>query len=588
MSTSAYGPVTTSGTVVSYLPLTTAWSAPAECSSLFLDTNGHLYLNAPEYHNGVSGSPECVPPEVSVWWYQSLNPASPTETLLGGYDFACPEAYTTAFFFLVGSTSTIGCCPSLYTYGGTWWEHGNPNQCSSTIPAGTITYVQPYSGTMYSSTSLYVSTPTTITGVQVNGFKIETAPQTAPPMTTSTTVSNSAYVATPSTEATNTPSGLDTKEKIGIGVGVSFGTLTLMGLLAIWFLLRRRKRDLQNVNPPETFHEKTHAKPELDSAPAPVTRESIPGTSYAKPELESASAPVKETNLATNFYEIGPSPMSQPIAELDSTIPVNSLKANDLLTDADISEMERRALEEETSGAYAAAEETYQRVIKWRESHQGPAHPATLTSIYRLVLVLNMRNKTIQADELYRELIQRGQTLTNPPRPSWPLIGEDLMLQGKNNEAAEKMIRQELALNMRVLGPEHLLTIFSQGNLANVLRRQLKLEEAEKAYRLLLQMSDKVLGPVHAYSLQQINNLAVTLSMQNKKDEAREIYRQTLERTISKVGYDHPDTYPSLHNLKGELDEDEDLQIKMSTPRNKSLPEGQKYQATVTIVRMDK
>ncbi|KAL3708987.1 hypothetical protein TMatcc_002776 [Talaromyces marneffei ATCC 18224] len=73
--------------------------------------------------------------------------------------------------------------------------------------------------------------------------------------------------------------------------------------------------------------------------------------------------------------------------------------------------------------------------------------------------------------------------------------------------------------------------------------------------------------------------------MQNKKDEAREIYRQTLERTISKVGYDHPDTYPSLHNLKGELDEDEDLQIKMSTPRNKSLPEGQKYQATVTIVQ---
>lgn len=115
--TSTYGPITTSGTVVSYLPLTTAWSAPAECSSLFLDTAGYIFLNAPEYHNGVVGSPECVPPEVSIWWYQSLNPASPTEILLGGYDFACPEAYTTVFSYYADSTSTIGCCPSYVQMG---------------------------------------------------------------------------------------------------------------------------------------------------------------------------------------------------------------------------------------------------------------------------------------------------------------------------------------------------------------------------------------------------------------------------------------------------------------------------------------
>ena len=76
--------------------------------------------------------------------------------------------------------------------------------------------------------------------------------------------------------------------------------------------------------------------------------------------------------------------------------------------------------------------------------------------------------------------------------------------------------------------------------------------------------------------------------MRGKKDEAREVYRQALERNmrnINKAGYDHPSTYPSLHNLKGELDEDEDLQIEITTPRHGSL---QKYRATVKRVRRQK
>jgi hypothetical protein len=76
--------------------------------------------------------------------------------------------------------------------------------------------------------------------------------------------------------------------------------------------------------------------------------------------------------------------------------------------------------------------------------------------------------------------------------------------------------------------------------------------------------------------------------MRDKNDEAREVYRQTLERNINKSGYNHPDTYPSLHNLKGELREDEDLEIAITTPRDGSLPQGQKHRATVKIVRRRK
>ncbi|KUL82638.1 hypothetical protein ZTR_09089 [Talaromyces verruculosus] len=483
--TSTHGPITTSGTVVSYLPLTTAWSAPAGCSSLFLVTAGYLFLNAPEYHNGVVGSPECVPPEVSIWWYQSLNSASPTAILLGGYDFAYPEAYTTVFSYYADSTSTIGCCPSLFHH-PCWNNHE---------------YRSMGSGSRQLLTQRNKQQP--LQRFQIGQLRrIQTA-HTVPQRL----------------QQLKSAPGLDSKEKIGIGVGVSLGAIILVGLLAIW-LLMRRKRNRQAIPPRETILETTNTKPELDSAPAPVK------------ELDSANK---------IYYELGYWPISQPVAELSN----DASPPGKLLTEADISEKEERALEEETSGAYEAAEETYRQIVQWRESHQG--------------------------DHLYRELMQRGKTLPNL-RPSWPLLGKSLMLQGKNNEAAaEKLIRQELDLNMRVLGPEHLLTLFSQGNLANVIRRQLKLEEAEEAYRVALEMSDRVFGPVHAYSLQQINNLAVTLSMRGKKDEAREVYRQTLERNmrnINKAGYDHPDTYPRLHNLKGELDEDEDLQIEITTPRD--------------------
>lgn len=114
-SLSTYGPVTTSGTVTSYVPLTSAWSAPAKCSSLFLDWDRILYLNSPQYENVVARAPACLPPQISPWWYQSLNTASPTLTLLGGYEFLCPEAYTTIYSVVLDSTTTIGCCPWYVT-----------------------------------------------------------------------------------------------------------------------------------------------------------------------------------------------------------------------------------------------------------------------------------------------------------------------------------------------------------------------------------------------------------------------------------------------------------------------------------------
>jgi hypothetical protein len=111
---SGISPVTVSGTVTSYLPLTIAWPSQAGCASQVLNndpgtTVTGLFFNNPKYANVVSGVPTCLLPEVSSWWYQAPTGTAqqrPTRTLLGGYAFSCPELYYTVYSSTASDFST--------------------------------------------------------------------------------------------------------------------------------------------------------------------------------------------------------------------------------------------------------------------------------------------------------------------------------------------------------------------------------------------------------------------------------------------------------------------------------------------------
>jgi hypothetical protein len=118
---STYGPITVSGTTICLIPLTTAWSAASACQSLFLDNQiqstgasaFQLFAYDGKYAAVAGGGPTCLPPDVSRWWSQSTNSQTAVVTQLGGYNFHCPEAYTTVFSLDPNiEMTTIGCCPS--------------------------------------------------------------------------------------------------------------------------------------------------------------------------------------------------------------------------------------------------------------------------------------------------------------------------------------------------------------------------------------------------------------------------------------------------------------------------------------------
>ena len=69
---------------------------------------------------------------------------------------------------------------------------------------------------------------------------------------------------------------------------------------------------------------------------------------------------------------------------------------------------------------------------------------------------------------------------------------------------------------MRVLGPEHLSTLTTGGNVATYLSQQGKDAEAEAIYRDVLRGIKRLLGPEHPTTITAASNLAGTLLCQRK------------------------------------------------------------------------
>lgn len=115
-------PETTSGTVTSWLPLTTNFPLPVQCSSLIwarLGFTASIHDDAvvfdPGYGITVDTAVSCVPEAVTRWW-ETEDPSLVVAGLTTRFSIGpllCPEAYTTAGTSLIDKSRTqVICCPS--------------------------------------------------------------------------------------------------------------------------------------------------------------------------------------------------------------------------------------------------------------------------------------------------------------------------------------------------------------------------------------------------------------------------------------------------------------------------------------------
>jgi hypothetical protein len=141
-----------------------------------------------------------------------------------------------------------------------------------------------------------------------------------------------------------------------------------------------------------------------------------------------------------------------------------------------------------------------------------------------------------------------------------------LSTQGKHADA-ERIEREVLGVQKRVLGAEHPSTLTSANNLAKSLSGQGKHADAERIQREVLEVQKRVLGPEHPETLTSANNLASYLSYQGKYVDAEQMLHATFAPLQRVLGPAHPNTLMIARNL-----EEVRARIRATLPTNAAAP----------------
>jgi hypothetical protein len=125
-------------------------------------------------------------------------------------------------------------------------------------------------------------------------------------------------------------------------------------------------------------------------------------------------------------------------------------------------------------------------------------------------------------------------------------LAETLRRQG--DPAGVRLMEQALAAMRRLLGEEHPATLMAMHNVAATLLQQGDLAGGRRIEEQVLGTMRRVLGEEHPNTLMAMGNLAVTLKQQGDLAGARRLEEQVLEARRRGLGEDHPDTLITMHN----------------------------------------
>ncbi|KAJ5517471.1 hypothetical protein N7527_009031 [Penicillium freii] len=235
--TTTHPPTTTNGTTTTYLPMTTPFTAPKECSVYFVGTESRSSTTTlraglawVEYYKiAVNQSMTCFPPQFDE--YVRFRSFLVKEMAEGyGTSHFTSTAMLAPFYCLDGWEVATSIVPSL----SSTWSICCPSN------SNTVTYASLASGTASGSadTSFSLITKTvspsrntlTVTVPAMYGLNIGPRPMLA------------------STKSNVDSAGLSTGAKAGIGVGVAVGVLLVIGLLILLYIRRYRDQQGQNAS----------------------------------------------------------------------------------------------------------------------------------------------------------------------------------------------------------------------------------------------------------------------------------------------------------------------------------------------------
>ncbi|MEZ4384207.1 MAG: tetratricopeptide repeat protein, partial [Nannocystaceae bacterium] len=160
------------------------------------------------------------------------------------------------------------------------------------------------------------------------------------------------------------------------------------------------------------------------------------------------------------------------------------------------------------------------------------------------------------AEMLVRRLGQadepRGATVLNSVANIYFALGE--------YERSQALFEEALAINQRVLGPEHPIVGDNLTNLADVHYARGEYDRAQELYERSLEISAEALGEVHPSRGYAMNNLANVHLAHGELDRASALLERVLTVFAAAYGADHPELANPTNNLanvrrrRGELE----------------------------------
>ncbi|KAF5830116.1 hypothetical protein DUNSADRAFT_15007, partial [Dunaliella salina] len=206
------------------------------------------------------------------------------------------------------------------------------------------------------------------------------------------------------------------------------------------------------------------------------------------------------------------------------------------------------------------AEKKHREVLELSRRMLGERHADTLASMSYLASALDSQGKSAEAELKHREVLQLRREELGDEHPdtlaSMYNLARALSTMDRQTEAektdrrneAEKMYRQVLDLQCKILSPENPSTSASMYNLAYLLSSRGEYADAEHFFRKALQSMRDVHGPEHSSSLRTMSGLAEVLGNQGKWVEVEEVHRERLE-LLGKV--QEPLPWKTLNSIYG-------------------------------------
>jgi hypothetical protein len=117
---------------------------------------------------------------------------------------------------------------------------------------------------------------------------------------------------------------------------------------------------------------------------------------------------------------------------------------------------------------------------------------------------------------------------------------------------AEKLYRETLDGERRILGPEHSNTLKTMAGLAAVLRDERRSAEAERLYRETNDIQRRVLGPESPDSADSAYDLACLMAVEGRREEAISFLSESVDHGLDSSTGSNIEKDPDLKSLHGD------------------------------------